>query len=66
VLWLWFFAVALGFFAMAAVVDLGETGSVGWRRALVLVTAGLMNVQAIWDVLSETSGSSGPNTTGVA
>jgi hypothetical protein len=61
VLWLWFFAVVLGFFAMAAVVDIGETGNLGWRRVLWLVIAGLMNVQAIWDILSATSEPNGPN-----
>jgi hypothetical protein len=62
VLWLWFVAFVLGFFVMAAVVDLGETGSLGWRRILMLVVAGLLNVQAICNVLWPTSESSGGNT----
>jgi hypothetical protein len=63
VLWLWFFAVALGIFVMGAAGEYGETGGVGWRRILWLVVAVLMNAQAIWDALSPTAESSAPNTT---
>jgi hypothetical protein len=66
VLWLWLFAVALGIFVMGAAGELGDTGSLGWRRILMLVVAGLMNVQAIWDALSPTSESRDPNTAGTA